>query len=455
MMSSESRLLLVDDDLGLLRLLKIRLSAAGYTVDAVDSGYKALARLETFQPQLVITDLRMDGMDGMAFFRLVHERHPVLPVILLTAHGTIPDAVQATQQGVFGYLTKPFDSKVLLACVAKGLRISGAVTADQTNGEDDSWRRHIVTRSAAMESLLGRTRLVARTDTSVLIQGESGTGKELLARAIHASSPRAEKPFIAVNCTSIPETLLESELFGHRKGSFTGAVRTRRGLFFAADGGTLFLDEIGDMPLSFQTKLLRVLQEGEFRPVGSEQAETVDVRIISATHRDLDEAITAGQFRDDLYYRLNVVSLFMPRLGQRREDIPLLAAHFLTTIQSAGGPRVKAFSPEAMDLLVEAPWPGNVRQLRNVVEQSIALATTPIIPASLVQSALRDRPSEILSFAEARRHFEREYLVQLLRTTQGNVTRAAQLAKRERSKFYELLRRHRLDPELFRTGFKS
>ncbi|MGH8615882.1 MAG: sigma 54-interacting transcriptional regulator [Gammaproteobacteria bacterium] len=452
-MSSESRLLLVDDDLGLLRLLKIRLSAAGYTVDAVDSGHKAMARLETFQPQLVITDLRMDGMDGMAFFRLVHERHPTLPVILLTAHGTIPDAVQATQEGVFGYLTKPFDSKALLACVAKGLRMSGAVTADQTNG-DDSWRRHIVTRSAAMEALLGRTRLVARTDTSVLIQGESGTGKELLARAIHASSPRAEKPFIAVNCNSIPETLLESELFGHRKGSFTGAVRTRRGLFFAADGGTLFLDEIGDMPLSFQAKLLRVLQEGEFRPVGSEQAETVDVRIISATHRDLDEAITAGQFRDDLYYRLHVVSLFMPRLGQRREDIPLLAAHFLTTIQGSGDPRVKAFSPEAMDLLVKAPWPGNVRQLRNVVEQSIALATTPIIPPSLVQSALRERPSEILSFAEARQHFEREYLVQLLRTTQGNVTRAAQLAKRERSKFYQLLRRHSLDPELFRKGFE-
>jgi two-component system, NtrC family, response regulator GlrR len=205
------------------------------------------------------------------------------------------------------------------------------------------------------------------------------------------------------------------------------------------------------MPLSFQAKLLRVLQEGEFRPVGSEQAETVDVRIISATHRDLDEAIACGKFRDDLYYRLNVVSLFIPPLGQRREDVPLLAAHFLTTIQSTAGLRVKAFSPEAMDLLVEAPWPGNVRQLRNVVEQSIALATTPIVPPSLVQSALREGPSEILPFAETRHHFEREYLVQLLRTTQGNVTRAAQLAKRERSKFYHLLRRHRLDPELFRT----
>lgn len=449
-MAGKPKVLLVDDDLGLLHLLKIRLGAAGYEVDAADSGEEALARLTAFQPQLLITDLRMDGIDGMALFKLVHQQHPTLPVIILTAHGTIPDAVEATQQGVFGYLTKPFDGKTLLDAVAQGLRVSGVTTSEQTNGGDDAWRAHIVTHSTAMEALLGRARLVARTDASVLIQGESGTGKELLARAIHAASPRAKQPFVAVNCSSIPESLLESELFGHRKGSFTGAVRTHRGLFFAADRGTLFLDEIGDMPLSFQAKLLRVLQEGEFRPVGAEQAQAVDVRTVCATHRDLVAAIAAGQFREDLYYRLNVVSLFMPPLGERREDIPLLAAHFLNTIQAKGRQRVKGVAPEAMDLLVQAPWPGNVRQLRNVVEQSVALATTPIIPVTLVQSALQEGASEILSLAQARCSFERNYLVQLLRTTQGNVTRAARLAKRERSKFYQLLRRHRLDPQVFR-----
>jgi len=450
--STRQKILLVDDDRDLLRLLSIRLRAAGYEVDNARSGEQALGRLAAFRPRLVITDLRMEGMDGMVLFDAIHRRHPLLPVIILTAHGTIPDAVDATTRGVFRYLTKPFDSRMLLDYVAKALRLNGQMDV-AGQGEDRSWRADIVSRSAVMEDLLQQARLLAGSDTSIFIQSQSGTGKELLARAIHRASPRWDKPFVAVNCAAIPEPLLESELFGHSKGSFTGAIRSHQGLFQAAQGGTLLLDEIGDMPLAFQAKLLRVLQDKEVRPVGTTTPVPIDVRIISATHRDLEQAVAEGQFREDLYYRLNVVMLELPPLCERREDIPVLAIHLLTQLQEAnesGGS--KRFAPEAMELLVGAPWPGNVRQLLNVVEQCVVLSTTAIIPASLVQKALRGRPGEILSFVEARDRFERDYLVNVLQITEGNVTQAARLAQRNRTEFYKLLRRHHLEPELFREG---
>jgi two-component system response regulator GlrR len=269
---------------------------------------------------------------------------------------------------------------------------------------------------------------------------------------VHAASRRAERSFLAVNCSAIPEPLLESELFGHNKGSFTGATASHRGLFQAADGGSLFLDEIGDMPVSLQVKLLRVLQERQVRPVGSTESVRVDVRIISATHRDLQEAMKEGTFREDLYYRLNVVMLEVPPLRERREDIPLLARHFLQKVAEANAKKVREFSPEAMELLVSASWPGNVRQLYNLVEQTVVLATTPVIPVVLVEKALRDKPGEILSFAEARNRFERDYLAQILQITAGNVAEAARLAKRNRTEFYRLLRRHQLEPGLFKPA---
>jgi two-component system, NtrC family, response regulator GlrR len=449
MKTSNAKILLVDDDADLLQLLEIRLEAAGYEVHAVDSAEKALSCLAIVQPGVVITDLRMQGMDGMALFDLVHRERPALPVIILTAHGTIPDAVEATRRGVFGYLTKPFNSKELLDYVARAMRVSSATGTGSSPGDED-WRAGIVSGSQDMEALLDRAGLAARSEASILIVGESGTGKELVAQAIHRASPRARRPFVAVNTSAIPETLLESELFGHVRGAFTGASRAHDGLFQAADGGTLFLDEIGDMPLGLQAKLLRALQEREVRPVGASKAVPVDIRVISATHHDLDEAVADGQFREDLYYRLNVVTLHVPPLSQRREDIPLLVAHFLEELGGAA-PGVTKMSPEAMDLLLKAPWPGNVRQLHNVVEQVVALATGPIVPVSLVRSALRELPSEILSLTEARDRFERDYLVRLLRITQGNVSHAARLAQRERSKFYQLLRRHQLDPAIFRS----
>jgi two-component system response regulator GlrR len=303
-----------------------------------------------------------------------------------------------------------------------------------------------------MEDLLRQAKLVADSDASVLIFGESGTGKELVARALHRLSPRASGPFIAVNCGAIPATLLESELFGHTRGAFTGAIQAHKGLFQAADGGTLFLDEIGDMPLPLQVKLLRVLQEGEVRPVGSTQAIPVDVRVISATHRDLDSQRDQGLFREDLYYRLNVVSLKLPSLADRREDIPLLAAHILRRLAERYRKPAPSLAPDATALLIAAPWPGNVRQLLNLLEQAVALTTTPVIPATLVQAALKEDAAALIPFEEARKTFEREYLVRLLKITGGNVTQAAQLAKRNRTEFYKLLQRHRLEPGMFKEA---
>ncbi|HVS26806.1 MAG TPA: sigma 54-interacting transcriptional regulator [Burkholderiales bacterium] len=447
---NKARILLVDDDPGLLRLISLRLNASGYQVETAESGEQALARLSVSAPQLVITDLRMGGMDGIALFDAIHRVSPTLPVIILTAHGSIPEAVDATKCGVFGFLTKPFESKALLEQVEAALKLGGAMGV--SSGEGDSvWRKDILTRSPAMEDVLSQARLVAESDASVLIHGDSGTGKELLAQAIHRASARNGKPFVAINCGAIPENLLESELFGYSKGSFTGATQDRKGLFQAAHGGTLFLDEIGDMPLALQVKLLRVLQEKQLRPVGSTQSMPVDVRIISATHRKLEEEMAAGRFREDLFYRLNVVSLRIPALSSRREDIPLLAGQFLQNLAGKYSKKISSFAPDALQLLVGASWPGNVRQLLNVVEQAVALCTTRIVPLTLVQKALQDEESHLSSLDEAKKRFEREYLSQLLKITDGNVSQAARLAKRNRTEFYKLLKRHALDPVLFKN----
>jgi two-component system response regulator GlrR len=439
----KARILVVDDDPGLLRLLTIRLRAENYEVEAVESAALALAATSRFRPELVITDLRMDQMDGIGLLKELQSRYPGLKVIILTAHGTIPDAVHATQLGAFGFLTKPVDKQELLDQVQKALRISGFMDSDE------DWRAEIITRSSQVEEKLSQAHMVAGTDARVLITGESGTGKELLARAIHNASPRKSKPFVAINCSAMAENLLESELFGHIKGSFTGAVRDHQGLFQATDGGTLLLDEIGDMPMRLQVKLLRVLQENNIRPIGATDAIPVNVRVISATHRDLQQLMMSGQFREDLYYRLNVVHIEMPPLNRRREDIPLLVSHFLAQISNESGVR-KIYAPEAVELLATADWPGNIRQLANVVRQNVALSQTPIIPVELVQQSLGGTQSKLPSFDEARDEFTRSYLSQILQITGGNVSQAARLAKRNRTDFYKLLSRHQLTPEDFK-----
>ena len=450
-MSTSAHILVVDDDPDLLRLLSMRLSGAGYRVTATASAEEALVKIAMERPQLVLSDVQLPGKDGLALFDAIRVQHPSLPVILLTAHGTIPDAVEATSRGVFTYLTKPFDGKALLDIIANAIAMEGAADTATDGGEVEAWRAEIVSRSNRMAEVLAEAKLVAASDASVLIRGESGSGKELVAQAIHRASPRASHPFVAVNCGAIPENLLESELFGHVKGAFTGAVANHPGLFQAANGGTLFLDEIGDMPVALQVKLLRVLQERMVRPVGASHAVPVDVRILSATHRDLDLAIIDGSFRKDLYYRLNVVALALPTLAERREDIPLLAAHFLARLALKYGRKVNGFAPDAMKALTTASWPGNVRQLHNVVEQVTALATTPLVPLALVQRALRVPSMEVLSYTEARTRFERDYLVGLLKITDGNVADAARLADRNRTEFYRLMQKHGLTPGLFRS----
>ncbi len=447
MSTTPSRILLVDDDADLLRLLAIRLESAGYSVMTTLKAQQALAMIGLERPHLVITDLRMPGMDGVALFDTIQATHSSLPVIILTAHGTIPDAIAATNRGIFGYLTKPYDAQELLVQVEQALRFS--TSTHVTMLSDHAWREKIVTQSPLMESLLAQAHLVAASDAGVMLYGESGTGKELLAQAIHQASARAKKPFVAVNCGAIPENLLESELFGYVRGAFTGATKDYTGLVREAHGGTLFLDEIGDMPLPLQVKLLRMLEQREVRPLGEAKSHPVDIRVISATHRDLAVEMTEGRFRSDLFYRLKVVALSIPALADRRDDIPLLARHFLRTLAERYRREVNGFSPEAMEILVRARWPGNVRQLLNVVEQAVALSTGPIVPVLLVQNAIQ-AVEDIVPFDEARRRFEADYLARLLKMTGGNVASAATLAQRNRTDFYKLLQRHALDPALFK-----
>ena len=443
------RVLLVDDDADLLHLISVRLKANNFDVNAVSSGEKALSELSVYKPHVVVTDLKMSGMDGIALFDAIQKRQVRLPVIVLTAHGTIPDAVNATQNGIFSYLVKPFDAQILLSSLEKAVKQSSTVVDCGDDG-DQNWREAIISCSAVMENLLQQTKAAAGSDVNVLIQSQTGTGKELLANAIHKASARKNKPFMALNCAAIPESLIESELFGHIAGSFTGANRANPGLFQAANGGTVFLDEIGDMPLAAQAKFLRVIEQREVRPVGSTATIPIDVRIIAATHQNLEEKVAAGTFREDVFYRLNVVNLELPPLRERREDISMLIDHFSRNLAQKNNEELKRFSPEAMELMVSAPWPGNVRQLFNVVEQCVVLGTTAIMPRALVERSLRFKPDKLLSLNEARDRFEHDYLVRLLNLTEGNIALASRLSDRNRSEFYNLLKRHGLRPDQFR-----
>ncbi|AWX03117.1 two-component system response regulator GlrR [Enterobacter hormaechei] len=438
-----AHLLLVDDDPGLLKLLGMRLVSEGYSVVTAESGLEGLKVLSREKIDLVISDLRMDEMDGLQLFTEIQKQQPGMPVIILTAHGSIPDAVAATQQGVFSFLTKPVDKDALYKAIDSALEHAAP-------SGDDGWRESIVTRSPVMLRLLEQARMVAQSDVSVLINGQSGTGKEILAQAIHNASPRSKNAFIAINCGALPEQLLESELFGHARGAFTGAVSSREGLFQAAEGGTLFLDEIGDMPAPLQVKLLRVLQERKVRPLGSNRDIDINVRIISATHRDLPKVMARNEFREDLYYRLNVVNLKIPALAERAEDIPLLANHLLRQAADRHKPFVRAFSTDAMKRLMTASWPGNVRQLVNVIEQCVALTSSPVISDALVEQALEGENTALPTFAEARNQFELNYLRKLLQITKGNVTHAARMAGRNRTEFYKLLSRHELEANDFK-----
>ena len=431
--SGGARILVVDDDPDLLDLIEIRLAADGYTVSRAASGAEALDLFRAERPRAVISDLRMEGMDGHALFARLHAEAPTVPVIILTAHGTIPDAVAATQRGVFGFLTKPFDGKELLAKVADAMAVSPEV--DSTATTDGGWRTGIVASCLAMDELLRQARRAADIDDPVLISGPRGSGKETLARAIHAASSHAEKPFIVVRCCELDALNADTLPLAH-------ALK-------AAKGGFLLLDDIEELPSVEQARLLPLVQA---QPLFSAPINTdaYNVRIVATAAQPLDQAIREGRFRADLFYALGRVDLNMPALAERRCDIPALVAYFVSAISQMQGV-ARSFSPEAVTALQEAAWPGNVRQLRSVVEQALALAVTPQVPATLVKRLLREESElEMAALDEARRAFEYDYLVQLLETTGGNVTHAARVARRNRTEFYKLLARHNIDPNNYK-----
>ncbi len=445
-----SRILVVDDDSDILALFSKWLKAENFDVVAVNSGRNALAQISITRPDIVITDLIMDEMDGMALLAEIHRLNPLLPVIMLSGQANIPDAVKATHLGSSAFLTKPVDKEELVSQIRKNLHLNkGKAKKDRDFG------RNIIYRSSSMAELIAQGKAVADGDITVFISGETGTGKEILAKAIHDASPRKDKPFIGVNCGAIPEQLLESELFGHEKGAFTGAMAQHEGLFKAADGGTLFLDEIGDMPLDLQVKLLRVLQDFQVRPVGSVRSVSINVRIISATHTDLEQAVSDGAFRADLYYRLNVVPLAIPSLAERPEDIELLLEHYLEKFAKKKGEKKKGFSPDAINYLIASSWPGNVRQLINVVDLCATLNKANIIPLSMVQKALGNKARDLLTLKDAKHSFEKDYLISVLQLTRGQVANSARIAGRNRTEFYKLLSTHNLDPADFRDTAKA
>ncbi|WMC10267.1 sigma 54-interacting transcriptional regulator [Oceanimonas pelagia] len=442
-MKRKARILLVDDDASLLKLLGLRLRSEGFEVATATSGAEALEWLEQARPDLVLSDLKMDGMDGLALFDRIQRQHVGLPVVIMTAHGSITDAVSATRSGVFGFLTKPIDKEALRRTINEALAVS-------LPAFENDWQHDILTRSPAMTGVLEQVRRIAPLDISVLITGPAGAGKELMARTLHQASPRRDHPFVVLNCGALTEPLLESELFGHVRGAFDGAVSDHAGALVTAAGGTLLLDEVDELPSRLQARLLGALEEQQVRPRGGSRSISTDVRVLSATSRDMVAAMEQGRFREDLFYRLNVVNLALPALKERPEDIPLLARHFLEQIRQRQSTQVTGFAPEALALLAAASWPGNVRQLLNLVEQAVAMASAPVIGTQLVESLLSGSDEQFPTFNEARAEFERMYLNKVLRMTEGNVTQAAALAGRNRTDFYKLLSRHGIEAGAFK-----
>ncbi len=454
---SLGNILVVDDDLNLLELVKMRLESADYEVAAASIEEKALDAVKERIFDLAIVDFQLIHQDGISLMEAFHQVRPEMPVLILTAHGSIENAVEAMKKGAYSYLTKPFDAQELLLQIRIALenrRLTSEVKRLETLLEDRYDFANIVARSTKMRSLLEKVSQIAKTESTVYIHGESGTGKELIARAIHLASERKKKAFVAINCAALPEGLLESRLFGHEKGAFTGAVKSTKGLFTQAHGGTIFLDEIGDMPLGIQAMLLRVLQERQFYPVGSEKLVDVDVRVIVATNKDLEAMVKQGLFREDLYYRIHVIPVFLPPLRERKEDIPLLAEHFRKKFSRQMNKEVKGLSPSALQKMILYEWPGNVRELENTLEYAVAITHQDIIPEELILQQTKGLVASsppLQPLKEARNAYEKSYLIHLLKNCKGNISNAAKLAGKYRADFYDLLKKHDLKAEDFKN----
>lgn len=433
---------IIDDDAGMASMLKDFLTGLQFEVRAFVSAQEAFTQLNE-DVQLVITDLRMPGMDGMSFIDQAKRRFPGLPIILITAFGSLENAIEATKKGAFHFITKPLKLTELQVYIEKALHLRHLQKQNQFLRKE--WRTQhsfagIIGKSAPMQAIFDLIQRVAPTSANVLIQGDSGTGKEMVARAIHQLGPRKDKPFVAINCTAIPDNLLESELFGHAKGSFTGAIQRKKGLFEEADGGIIFLDEIGDMDLSLQSKILRVLQEKRIRAVGDNQDKAVDVRIIAATHKDLKAAIRDGRFREDLYYRLSVIPILIPPLRHRTDDIGLLAYYFLDKANAHNGKSINGFTSDAMQTLMSLPWEGNVRELENVIERAVVLCQSNMIdrtdlprPESLSPDAFLSQVNEELPTLE---DMEKRYIRFILDKTGGKKEKAAHILGINRRTLY-------------------
>jgi two-component system response regulator GlrR len=447
------KILVVDDDSNLLEVIRMRLESAKYDVVTAQLEEEAFSALKENVIDLSVIDLQLEKTDGITLMENLHRINPDVPVIILTAYGTIESAVEAMRRGAYSYLTKPFDPRELLFQINHAMekcRLASEVKRLSELLQEKYDFSNIIAKSEKMKNILAQVSLIARTDSTVFINGESGTGKELIARAIHYSSERREKPFVAVNCAAIPENLLESELFGYEKGAFTGAVQSSKGLFTQAHGGTLFLDEIGDMPLSLQGKILRVLQDRQVYPLGGKKPVDVDVRIIVATNKDLQKEVEKGNFRQDLFYRVHVIPVYLPPLREKKEDIPSLVEYFLDKFSQKMKKKVKGLTPQAMQKLMLHDWPGNVRELENTIEFAMAMTQTNIISEDLILQTQIQSQDKLKPFKEAKSEFEKEYLLNLLQLTQGNVSKAADLAGKYRADFYQLLKKYDLKPEEYK-----
>ena len=450
---SSKKILVADDDSNLLELIRMRLESANYDVATALNENEAIEEVKKEAFDLSIIDLRLVRRDGISLMEELHLINPDMPVIILTAHGSIESAVEAMKKGAFDYLTKPFNPQELLLQVERAMenrRLTSEVKRLEGLLQERYDFENIVAKSQKMQRVLEQISRIANTDSTVYIYGESGTGKELITRAIHLASERKDKHFVAINCAAIPETLLESELFGYEKGAFTGATRNSKGLFAHAGGGTIFLDEIGDMPLLTQAKLLRVLQERQFYPVGSQKPVEIDVRVIVATNKNLEAEVKNGSFREDLFYRIHVIPIYLPSLRERKEDIPLLVDHFLKIFSRQMKKELKGLTPMAMQKLMLYDWPGNVRELENTIEYAVAMTQQDVITEDLILHTKGIVQEPLKPLKEARDAFEREYLLRLLELTRGNVSRAATLAGKYRADFYNLFKKHDIKPENFK-----
>lgn len=448
------KILVVDDDVSILKVLQMRLESEHYAVVAASEIREAKERIAEGSFDIALLDLKLDGGTGIELMKSLREVDPDLPVIILTAYGTIESAVGAMKEGAYSYLTKPFDYRELLIQIRNGIekaKLSREVKRLRSMLRADFEGQSIIGQSEAMKRVFEAVALSAETDSNVFISGESGTGKGLVAKALHQLSERKDKPFVPINCAAIPATLLESELFGFEKGAFTGAIANKKGLFVQADGGIIFLDEISEIPPPMQGKLLKALEEKEFYPLGSHRTVKVDIRIVSASNKDIEKEVEKGTFRGDLFYRVHVIPIRVPPLRERKEDIPLLVEHFLEKVAGKLKKPVKTLSPAALQRLMIYSWPGNVRELENMIECAVVMTPEEVIPEEMIILPGQEMGETAFKTLKAsKKDFEKNYLIQLMKISRGNVSQASKLAGKYRADLYELLEKYRINPLDFR-----